>query len=164
MSKPAHPNSPFTEVLRAQLAVHLRTLRVEGQWTLSALAQQCRMSTKTIRQLEQPQERIPSLKTLDKIASALNVETSSLFGEVVSSRSRTRHTVEQVLAERLVKERKRLKWSQELLSGASGVGREHIAHIERGRQNPSLDTLVLLAYALDTTVESLLSTGRSRRR
>jgi transcriptional regulator with XRE-family HTH domain len=161
VSKPVKPHSRFTEVLRAQLAVHLRTLRVEGQWTLNSLAKQCRMSTKTIRQLEQPLERIPSLKTLDKIASALNVETSSLFGEVVSSRSRTQNTVEQVLAERLVEERKRLKWSQELLSETSGLGREHIAHIERGRQNPSLDTLVLLACALDTTVESLLSTRRA---
>lgn len=120
------------------------------------------MSTKTIRQLEQPHERIPTLKTLDKIASTLNVETSSLFGDVVSSR--TRSTVERVLAERLVEERKRLKWTQELLSEASGVGREHIAHIERGRQNPSLDTLVLLACALNTTVESLLSNRHSRGR
>ena len=114
------------------------------------------MSTNTIRVLEADQPRTPALKTIDKIASALNVETWSLLGATVFLRTASGDPIEHVLAGNLVKERELRQWTQEKLSQASGVGREHLAHIERGEQNPTLDTLVRLAVGLDISVDALL--------
>lgn len=114
------------------------------------------MSTSTIRVLESEGARIPALKTIDKIAAALNVETGSLLGPVVRVRMGSCDPIEHVLADNLVRERELRQWTQEELSQASGVGREHIAHIERREQNPTLDTLVRLASGLDISVEALL--------
>lgn len=114
------------------------------------------MSTNTIRVLEADQPRIPALKTIDKIASALNVETWSLLGPTVFLRLGSGDPIEQVLADNLVRERELRQLTQQGLSQTSGVGREHIAHIERGEQNPTLDTLVRLAEGLDISVEALL--------
>lgn len=114
------------------------------------------MSTNTIRVLEADQPQIPTLKTIDKIASVFNVETGSLFGPAVSFRKGSCAPIERVLAGNLVRERELRQWTQEKLSQASGVGREHIAHIERGEQNPTIDTLTRLAVGLDISVEALL--------
>ncbi|MFN3738069.1 helix-turn-helix domain-containing protein [Hydrogenophaga sp.] len=156
MSKPASPSSPFTKAVIERLAVHLREQRELGGWSIRSLAQQCRMSSNTIRVLEADHSRIPALKTIDKIASALNVETCSLLGPTVSARVDSRGPIEHVLAGNLVRERELRQWTQEKLSQASGVGREHLAHIERGEQNPTLDTLVRLAVGLDISVDALL--------
>lgn len=124
------------------------------------------MSTNTIRVLEADQPRTPALKTIDKIASALNVETWSLLGPAVFLRMDSGDPIEHVLAGNLVRERELRQWTQEKLSQISGVGREHIAHIERGQLNPTLDTLVRLAAGLDTSVETLLKPpdGEGRKR
>lgn len=115
------------------------------------------MSSKTVRLLEQGQSRTPALKTVDRLAAALNLETSSLFTRATTLRRDCPDTIEQVLALNLVEQRNRLGWSQLMLSESSGVGRVHIARIERGEQNPSVDTVGRLAAALDISVELLLS-------
>lgn len=161
MSKPAPPSGPFTKALLDRLAVHLREQREIGGWSIRSLARQCRMSTNTIRVLEADQSRTPALKTIDKIASALNVETWSLLGPTVFLRTASGDPIEHVLAGNLVKERELRQWTQEKLSQISGVGREHIAHIEQGQQNPTLDTLVRLAAGLDTSADALLKPRES---
>jgi transcriptional regulator with XRE-family HTH domain len=122
------------------------------------------MSHETVRLLELGKLGAPSLKTIDKLAIALNLETSSLVGPVVHPRSSGPAAIEGVLAANLVRERAAHKWTQEMLSEASGVGRAHIAHIERHELSPALDTLSLLALALGTSVELLLCTRPTARR
>lgn len=148
--------APFTEDLLRKLAAHIREKRQEDGWSIRSLAAECRMSTKTIRVLEQGQQRVPTLKTVDKVASALKVDTASLLGEVVSPRSASSAAIEHALASNLVRYRQMRHWTQEQLSQASGVGREHLAHIEREDQNPTLETLVRLALALSVSVELLV--------
>lgn len=48
--------------------------------------------------------------------------------------------------------------TQEQLSTASGVARVTIARLERGRTNPTLDTLTRLACALGVNVGELIET------
>ena len=46
--------------------------------------------------------------------------------------------------------------SQEVLSGLAGVARSHLAMIENGSKNPSVDTLWRIANALDMPLSELL--------
>ncbi len=49
-----------------------------------------------------------------------------------------------VLREQRVKRKK----SQEVLSGLAGLDRTHYSKLERGLQNPNIETLFKIAYAL----------------
>jgi DNA-binding XRE family transcriptional regulator len=53
--------------------------------------------------------------------------------------------------------RQRLKWTQEKLAEASGLDRKTINRIENGRHSPSLDRMLVLAYALGTDPRELFS-------
>lgn len=114
------------------------------------------MNPDTIVALEKAKAGASSLKTIDKLANTLNVETGSLLGAQVRARMGPHIPIEAVLARNVTSARDSMKWSQQALSEASGVGREHIAHIERAEQNPSIDTIARLSMALQTSVESLL--------
>lgn len=48
------------------------------------------------------------------------------------------------------------KMSQEVLSGLSGVARSHLAMIESGRKNATVDTLWRIAAALDLHLSDLI--------
>jgi transcriptional regulator with XRE-family HTH domain len=52
--------------------------------------------------------------------------------------------------------RKRRGWTQERLADATGYLRTSIANLEAGRQRTPLDSLLLIAEALDVPVGSLL--------
>ncbi|MBR2139397.1 MAG: helix-turn-helix transcriptional regulator [Phascolarctobacterium sp.] len=47
-------------------------------------------------------------------------------------------------------------WTQEDLSAKSGVSRSRISDIERGRQTPKLDTIMMIAKALEIDYVELL--------
>jgi transcriptional regulator with XRE-family HTH domain len=47
--------------------------------------------------------------------------------------------------------------SQEQLADESGLHRTYVSLLERGRRNPSLKVISLLAAALDTNIVSLVS-------
>lgn len=98
----------------------------------------------------------PSLSVLDALANALGVSTASLLESEPLPRSTTHVDVHHALAYNLKLGRKWLSWTQEDLAHQSGVARSVIAHIERRGRNPSLDTLVRLASAMDVSPERLL--------
>jgi len=50
--------------------------------------------------------------------------------------------------------------SQEALGFESGLDRTYVGGVERGERNPTLASLVTLANALDTSVESLMKKAR----
>ncbi|WP_425411653.1 helix-turn-helix domain-containing protein [Novosphingobium acidiphilum] len=60
------------------------------------------------------------------------------------------------LAERVLKKRRELGWTQAVLSQRTGIAVTHICHIEHGAANPSLELLVILASTLGTTVGALV--------
>ena len=51
--------------------------------------------------------------------------------------------------------RKEKRLSQDVLSGLAGIGRSHLAMIESGAKNPSVETLWRIAEALDMRMSDL---------
>ncbi|MCM1183459.1 MAG: helix-turn-helix domain-containing protein [Roseburia sp.] len=57
---------------------------------------------------------------------------------------------------RIRKLRKQKFWTQEKLSEKAEIAPDYLCRIELGRKHPSLKTLLLIANALDTSVDNLL--------
>jgi transcriptional regulator with XRE-family HTH domain len=62
----------------------------------------------------------------------------------------------QKLANNVKSLRKQLSWSQEQLAELANLDRTYISAIERAQGNPSLESLLKLANALDVRVGQLL--------
>lgn len=60
--------------------------------------------------------------------------------------------------------RRERKLSQEQLSFHSGRTRAYISSVEAGRRNATLDTLEILAQALDVEPQVLITAGATERR
>ena len=60
------------------------------------------------------------------------------------------------LGKRIRELRKSKKWSQQTLSEKCELSPTNISHIERGATKPSLDTLIKIANALETDLNTLL--------
>lgn len=69
---------------------------------------------------------------------------------------RTKEQWHQAVASRIRALRQAAGLTQEQLSERSDIAPQHLSRLETGRQAPSLDTLVDLAAALDTTPSALL--------
>ena len=52
--------------------------------------------------------------------------------------------------------RKRRGWTQERLAAETGISLSFLGHIERGSRVASLETVLLLSRALDSSVDALL--------
>lgn len=61
-----------------------------------------------------------------------------------------------IVGEVIAEFRKRKGISQEVLSGLANIGRTHLSAIERGQRRPALDTLFLLADALDVNPSDII--------
>ena len=60
------------------------------------------------------------------------------------------------LGKRVRARRTELNWTQERLAQEIGVSTSFVGHIERGSRKASIDTLVLLANAMDISTDELL--------
>ncbi len=60
------------------------------------------------------------------------------------------------LGQRVRARRAELNWTQERLAQEIGVSTSFIGHIERGSRRASLDTLVLIANAMEISTDELL--------
>ena len=60
------------------------------------------------------------------------------------------------LGKRVRARRMKLNWTQERLAQEIGVSTSFIGHIERGSRKASIDTLVLLANAMQVSTDELL--------
>jgi transcriptional regulator with XRE-family HTH domain len=67
------------------------------------------------------------------------------------------YTVRTVLAENMVRLRRKQAWSQEQLGFEAGLHRTFIAHVERQSRNLSLDSLERIAVALKVEPHELLT-------
>ncbi|MGA2119649.1 MAG: helix-turn-helix transcriptional regulator [Bryobacteraceae bacterium] len=52
--------------------------------------------------------------------------------------------------------RKKRGWSQDVFADRTGLHRAHVGEIERGESNVTLQTLKILADALDVRIEDLV--------
>lgn len=59
------------------------------------------------------------------------------------------------LGKRIVYLRKEKKMSQLSLSIATGLSKSYLSELEKGKRNPSVDTLMKIVMALDITLEEL---------
>ena len=134
----------------------LVALRSTGNWSTRALAEQAQVDRRTIQHLENGHGNV-SLRTIDKLARALGVQTGSLFGKTPFPRNEGDRLIEAVLAQNLVQARTALRLTQESLGAQSGVSMYVIAHIERRSRNPTLQTLEKLSVPLGLTLETLLT-------
>ncbi|MBR5545622.1 MAG: helix-turn-helix transcriptional regulator [Clostridia bacterium] len=60
------------------------------------------------------------------------------------------------LGKRVRARRMELNWTQERLAQEIGVSTSFVGHIERGSRKASIDTLVLLANAMEISTDELL--------
>ena len=60
------------------------------------------------------------------------------------------------IGRRIARRRKKLKLTQEFLAELVGVTPQYISHIERARSIPSIEVIMCLAIALDTTPDEFL--------
>lgn len=151
------PNfAPKTLVPSSQLAANLAALRLAGNWSTRALAEEAQVDRRTVQHLEKGLGNV-SLRTVDKLARALGVQTGSLFDAHPIPRNDDDRLIEVVLAQNLVQARTKLRLTQESLGVQSGVSMYVIAHIERQSRNPTLQTLEKLAVPLGLSLERLLS-------
>jgi transcriptional regulator with XRE-family HTH domain len=63
----------------------------------------------------------------------------------------------QLLGEAVRAERKRVHYSQERLAEKAGLSTVFISRVERGKESPSVDSLVKIAGALGLRVSDLVS-------
>jgi transcriptional regulator with XRE-family HTH domain len=68
------------------------------------------------------------------------------------------------VAQSLRDERTRQRVSMEQLAAKSGLSQPMISYVERGLRNPTLDTLLRIAAALDIDLSKLLEQALKRRR
>lgn len=66
-----------------------------------------------------------------------------------------------VLAENIVRIRRQLNWSQEMLALEASLHRTFIAHVERQSRNISIDNLEKIATALGVAPYLLLTPSRA---
>jgi transcriptional regulator with XRE-family HTH domain len=59
-------------------------------------------------------------------------------------------------ASRLIEARTRKMWRQEDLAAASGVSQSYISQLEKGKWEPKMTTVLLLARALGASLDDLL--------
>ncbi len=141
------------------LSANVVALRVLGNWTTRALAENAHVSRNSLVNLEHGRANL-SLSTVDKLAKALGVTTGSLFGQQPNPRHTQGESIEAVLALNLISARRNQSLTQEALGQQSGVSMYVVAHIERQAHNPSLQTLAKLCVPLRCTLEKLLSAPR----
>ena len=60
------------------------------------------------------------------------------------------------LGQNILRQRQYRGWSQQVLAGEANLSIRYVAGIERGEENPSLETIVAIAKALDVGPARLL--------
>ncbi|MGO0122993.1 helix-turn-helix domain-containing protein [Desulfothermobacter acidiphilus] len=118
----------------------IRALREEKGMSLHDLARRAQISLSYLSEIERGTKR-PSLKTIEKLAQALNVSKARLVD--TEMREGKINVGEQI---RLLRTEK--GWSLQELSCRAGISASYLSEIERGTVYPSLSTLKRLAEEL----------------
>lgn len=65
--------------------------------------------------------------------------------------------IKQLIGMRIKHLRRTKKMSQENLAEKSGISFKYVSSIERGKENPTLDTFIKMSLALDTEISELFN-------
>jgi len=130
----------------------IRELREERGYSLQDLARKAEVSISYLSEIERGSKK-PSLKTLEKIARALNFPREQLvefgFERGLALGDRIR----------LLRESKGKTLSN--LAEEAGISVSYLSEIERGNVCPAIDTLKKLTSVLEATLNSIVSPGGS---
>ncbi|NYE56432.1 helix-turn-helix domain-containing protein [Carboxydothermus ferrireducens] len=131
----------------------IRELREERGLTLNELSKKAGLSISYLSEIERGSKK-PSLKTIDKIAKALNVNKAQILETEQLEVSLT-------LGERirLIREEKKLTISE--LAVRVGISVSYLSEIERDTVNPSVATLRRIAEELGVSVADLMGKEHS---
>lgn len=126
----------------------IRALREQRGYTLQELARRTSLSLSYLSEIERGSKK-PSLKTMEKIASALNVPKTQLFEEVSAAGGLS--PGEKI---RLLRAEKDLSLQE--LAQKAGLSVSYLSEIERSTVYPSVTTLQRIANCLGVPSGSLI--------
>lgn len=126
----------------------IRALREERGYTLQDLARRANLSLSYLSEIERGSKK-PSLKTLEKLAAALNVPKTQLIEGDVVERGLS-------LGDKIRLLRTEKKMSLQELAERAGISLSYLSEIERGTVYPSLNTVKRIAEALDVPPTSIM--------
>ncbi|HHX51464.1 MAG TPA: helix-turn-helix domain-containing protein [Clostridia bacterium] len=129
----------------------IRKMREERNYSLADFASRAGISISYLSEIERGAKK-PSLKTIDKIASALNIPKTQLVE--ITGESKGISLGEKV---RLLREQKRINLSN--FAEKANISVSYLSEIERGNVYPALHTLKKIAEALEVSVSSLVGKG-----
>lgn len=129
----------------------IRQLREERDCSLAEFAAKAGISVSYLSEIERGAKK-PSLKTIDKIAAALNVPKSHLVE--ISGDSKGVSLGEKL---RLLREQK--GWTLSEFAQKAAVSVSYLSEIERGNVYPAIDTLKRIASVLEVSLQDLVGRG-----
>ncbi|MTI81208.1 MAG: helix-turn-helix transcriptional regulator [Firmicutes bacterium] len=126
----------------------IRSLREERGYTLQDLAKRAKLSLSYLSEIERGSKR-PSLKTIEKLATALNVPKTQLIeGEVTDTGLSLGEKI------RIIRNEKDL--SLQDLADNVGISLSYLSEIERGTVYPALSTLKRVSEGLNIPTSALM--------
>ncbi|MBO8138577.1 MAG: helix-turn-helix transcriptional regulator [Desulfotomaculum sp.] len=126
----------------------IRALREERGYTLQDLAKRAKLSLSYLSEIERGSKR-PSLKTIEKLAAALNVPKTQLIEGEVTDKGLT-------LGEKIRILRTEKNMSLQELADKVGISLSYLSEIERGTVYPALSTLKRVAEGLGVPASTLM--------
>ena len=128
---------------------HIRALREERGYTLQDMGKRAKLSLSYLSEIERGSKR-PSLKSIEKLAAALNVSKSQLIeGDLAETGLSLGDKI------RLIRGEKNLSLQE--LSTRANISVSYLSEIERGTVYPSLGTLKRLAEGLGVPPSAVIS-------
>lgn len=126
----------------------IRQIREERDCSLAEFAAKAGISISYLSEIERGAKK-PSLKTIDKIATALNIPKSQLVEVSGETKGLT-------LGEKLRLLREQKKWTLSEFAAKSDVSISYLSEIERGNVYPAVHTLKKLSEVIDVTLQDLI--------
>lgn len=126
----------------------IRALREERGYTLQDLAKRAKLSLSYLSEIERGSKR-PSLKTIEKLAAALNVPKTQLIeGEITDTGLSLGEKI------RIIRNEKNMSLQE--LADKVGISLSYLSEIERGTVYPALNTLKRIAGGLEVQAATLM--------
>jgi len=127
----------------------IRSLREERGYTLQEMAKRANLSLSYLSEIERGSKR-PSLKTIEKLAAALNVSKTRLIeGDITNTGLSLGDKI------RIMRCEKNLSLQE--LGEKAGVSPSYLSEIERGTVYPALNTLRRIAEGLEVSASALVA-------
>ncbi|MTI84198.1 MAG: helix-turn-helix transcriptional regulator [Firmicutes bacterium] len=127
----------------------IRGLREERGYTLQEMAKKANLSLSYLSEIERGSKR-PSLKTIEKLAGALNVAKTQLVEGDITDKGLS-------LGDRIRMMRVDKDLSLQDLGQKAGVSPSYLSEIERGTVYPALNTLKRIGEALSVSASILIA-------